>query len=189
MKKILFILLLCCTTFTMFAQVNIYQGNSTYRTDLVCNVNDGKVYKGDSNFRLDVIFNIKDSKIYKGNFTFIKDIVATIKDGKVFSGVLSEQNGTFVINNLDTEDSYYIYVLPPRAIENMPSYYASIQTMYCSGKPYVPSFFTKCGGREKGRPQSIYLGNKTTVDIGNVSIRCDEGVRPDYLYEKMKSIK
>jgi hypothetical protein len=86
MKKLFITTLLFCTTFTMLAQVNIYQGNSTYRIDLVCNVQDGKVYKGDSNFRLDVIFTIKDSKIYKGNFTFIKDIVATVKNGRVYKG-------------------------------------------------------------------------------------------------------
>lgn len=111
----------------------------------------------------------------------------SVKSGEVVTGVLSDTDGNFKINNLKTDDSYLIYIVPARSVENLPSYYASIQSRYCSGKEFVPSFFTKCGGREKGKPQAINLVNINHLYIGNISIKCDEGLRSDYLYEKTKS--
>lgn len=113
----------------------------------------------------------------------------SVKNGTVVSGVLSDTSGNFEINNLDTDDSYLIYVLPPRNIENLPTFYASIQSRYCSGRNYVPSFFTKCGGIERGKPQAINLSNSSSIDLGLVSIKCDEGLRADYLYEKTKEAR
>ncbi len=109
----------------------------------------------------------------------------SVKTGKVASGVLSEEDGSFKINNLDTSDSFLIYVLPPRDINHLPSYYASVQTKYCNSKSYVPSFFQKCGGRNKSYPQVI----KPNSEIGTVSIRCDENLNTEYLLNKTKSVR
>jgi hypothetical protein len=111
----------------------------------------------------------------------------SVKTGNVVTGVLSDTDGNFKINNLPIDDSYLIYIIPTRSISNLPSYYASIQSRYCSGKNFVPSFFTKCGGRERGKPQAINLETNNDLYIGNISIKCDEGLRSDYLYEKTKS--
>lgn len=113
----------------------------------------------------------------------------SMKSGKVITGVLSDQDGNFEIKNLNTDDSYLVYILPPRGIEHLPSYYASIQTNYCGGRPYAPSFFTKCGGSEKGKPQVINLSSQNKINLGNISIKCDEGIRPDYLFEKTQDIR
>lgn len=110
-------------------------------------------------------------------------------DGSVIAGVFSESDGSFVINELPKNNSYLIYILPPRGVENLPIYYQSIQTRYCSGSSFVPSFFTKCGGSNKGRPQVISLEDNSSVDIGSVTIRCDEGMDPLYLYGKAKNEK
>lgn len=110
--------------------------------------------------------------------------VISYKTGKVVAGVLTDSSGIFIINLLPKEDSYFVYVLPPRGIENLPTYYASIQTKYCQGNSYAPSFFTKCGGNSKGRPQVFSLEEDLSLDIGTLTIRCDEGVNPMYLYAK-----
>lgn len=107
------------------------------------------------------------------------------KTGKVIAGVFSESDGTFSINELPENDSYLIYVLPPRGIDNLPTFYQSIQTRYCSGNSFVPSFFTKCGNGSKGKPQAIAVDGKYAVSIGNVTIKCDEGLSADYLYSKI----
>jgi predicted Zn-dependent protease len=111
------------------------------------------------------------------------------KTGKVITSVLSDESGDFKITNLLTDDSYLIYVLPPRGVSHLPEYYASVQTNYCNGKSYVPSFFTKCGGREKGRPQAINLARTASIDLGEVSIRCDEGLKTNYLLNKELSVR
>jgi hypothetical protein len=113
----------------------------------------------------------------------------SVKTGEVVTGVLSDTEGNFLIENLQTDDSYLIYVLPSRSVDNLPSYYASIQSKYCSSRDFVPSFFTKCGGRERGKPQAINLNDNNNIYIGNISIKCDEGLRSDYLYEKTKDVR
>lgn len=108
------------------------------------------------------------------------------KTGKAVAGVFSESDGTFTIKDLPKNDSYLIYVLPPRGIDNLPVYYQSIQTRFCSGRSFVPSFYTKCGASEKGKPQVISLESESHVSIGAVSVRCDESVNPSYLYSKVQ---
>jgi hypothetical protein len=104
--------------------------------------------------------------------------------GKVVSGVYSEEDGSFLIENLPNNDAYLIYIVPPRGISSLPIYYSSVQTRYCSGKSYVPSFFTKCNSSEKGKPQVISLKEKSKYDVGNVTIKCDESLDPKYLVSK-----
>lgn len=107
------------------------------------------------------------------------------KTGKVVAGVLTETNGAFSINELPKDDSYLIYVLPPRGVDNLPAFYQSIQTRYCSGNSFVPSFFTRCGAASNGKPQAIELSEtESSVDVGSITIKCDEGLDPNYLFSK-----
>lgn len=111
------------------------------------------------------------------------------KTGKVISSVLSEESGNFKIENLNTNDSYIVYILPPRGINHLPGYYASVQQNYCNGNSYVPSFFTKCGGREKGKPQVLNFQRNSNIDLGVISIRCDEKLATNYLFNKTKEVR
>lgn len=111
------------------------------------------------------------------------------KTGKAVAGVFSESDGSFSIDELPIDDSYLIYVLPARSVDNLPIFYQSIETRYCSSKSFVPSFFTKCGGASKGKPQVIAVSNKEEVSVGSITIRCDEGMDPLYLRGKAKQEK
>lgn len=104
--------------------------------------------------------------------------------GKAVAGVFSESDGSFNINELPLDDSYLIYISPPKGIENLPTYYQSIQTKLCGDKDFAPSFFTKCDSSERGKPQVISLSSQSSVNVGSVTIRCDESVNPTYLYAK-----
>ena len=108
------------------------------------------------------------------------------KTGEIITSVLSKENGDFSLKNLNITDSYLIYILPPKGVSHLPEYYASVQTKYCNGNSYVPSFFSKCGGREKGKPQAINLMRSSIVEVGEVTIKCDEGLDPNYLLTKVR---
>lgn len=158
---------------------SVFKGQHSLHTDDIAGVDEA--------YNITRKNGIISGKVVGGNLVDVfgaqvQAISATT--GKVVSGVLTSEDGTFSIKNLDTKDSYMIYILPPRSISHLPSYYASIQSRYCGDREYVPSFFTKCGGRNKGKPQVINLQREEEINIGYVSIKCDTGVRPDYLFSK-----
>jgi predicted Zn-dependent protease len=162
---------------------SVFKGQSSFHTD--DHIGLDKLYRSGTKFGLG---NIK-GKVSGGNHVgvFGAQVQAISQStGKVITSVLSDESGSFEITDLSENDSYLIYVLPPRGVSHLPEYYASIQTRYCNGKSYVPSFFNKCGGREKGRPQAINLRRGSTINIGEVSIRCDEGLNTDYLLNKTR---
>jgi hypothetical protein len=109
--------------------------------------------------------------------------------GDVFSAHMTDENGMFYFKK--TPDRYLIYVSPPMELDNLPAYYATAETNFCSGS-YKPAFFSKCGGREKGRPQvfttsddySDLIASDGTIDIGEITIRCQNNVNPEYIYSK-----
>lgn len=109
------------------------------------------------------------------------------KTGKVIAGVLTEADGSFDIKFLPSDDSYMVYVLPPRSVDNLPTYYSSILTSYCQGADYKPSFYTKCEASSIGSPQVFSVSSNSSLDVGSVSIKCDEGANPMYLLAKSKS--
>jgi hypothetical protein len=111
----------------------------------------------------------------------------SLTNGGVHSAVLSEEDGSFVLKNLDDNDSYIIQISPPKDVTNYPDYYQSIQKEFCNGRSYVSSFFTKCGGRNKGSPQAINLQRQSSIDIGEVTIRCAEDLDTNYLFSKMSN--
>lgn len=115
--------------------------------------------------------------VFGANVTLISQ-----STGKIVANELSEADGSFRFEGLDN-DHYVIHTAPIKSKENLPSYYTSARDNYCRGS-YVPTFFTKCGGRNKGRPQLISITSKNYVNVGNVTIRCDSAHDPSYIYLK-----
>ncbi len=109
----------------------------------------------------------------------------SLSQGDVHSAVLAAEDGSFKLRNLNDSDSYIIQVSPPKDVSNYPDYYQSIQKNFCNGSSYVSSLFTKCGGRNKGRPQAINLNRQSVVDVGDITIRCTDSLDTDYLYTKL----
>ena len=117
--------------------------------------------------------------------------------GEVFAAQMTDENGEFYFDDPPSNDYFVIYVNPPKSLTNLPSYYSTVATDYCSGS-YRPSFFSKCGGRGKGRPQvfsTSYIyedlldesATSNLYDLGDVTIRCDDNIDSQYIYTKYDS--
>ncbi|MFZ4713054.1 MAG: matrixin family metalloprotease [Bacteriovoracaceae bacterium] len=107
------------------------------------------------------------------------------KLGKVIASTISLSDGTFTLGGLPLNDTYYLYVSPLKSTSSIPAYYSSAINKLCSGSSYRGSFFTKCGGEEADRPQALRLSSTiSTVNVGNVSIRCNFSLGVDYLDQK-----
>ena len=90
------------------AEVRVYKGTSSFTSDVICTVRDGKVYKGTSDFQRDLLFTIRDGKIYKGTSTFTSDILATVRDGKVYEGTSSFQRDVlFTMDGYLTVEEFF----------------------------------------------------------------------------------
>ena len=89
MKRILLILL-SLTLFlpTMAGQgVSIRKKDSSFSSDILCTVLDGKVYRGSStSFDSNILLRIDKNVIYRGNSTYQSDILLNIKDKTVYKG-------------------------------------------------------------------------------------------------------
>jgi hypothetical protein len=85
-----FILALCLVNCSATrAQATIYRGTSSYTSDILCHVKDGKVYLKNSSYTSDIACHISNDRIYKGTSSYTSDILYTIKDGKVYRGTSS----------------------------------------------------------------------------------------------------
>jgi hypothetical protein len=109
------------------------------------------------------------------------------KTGAIAAATLSQENGSFQIEGLDLEDTYYLYIEPLNYLEGLPDAYRSAQKDFCPGA-YVGSFFEACGTSGKGHPQPLKVTSSTpSIDVGVVTIRCQVRVGEDYLREKLLS--
>lgn len=110
----------------------------------------------------------------------------SVNDNSVAQSVLTDEDGKFLFDNVDNSKSYSIMVVPIKNLESLPDYYKNVKTDYCSGSDFVPSFFQTCDGRGKSRPQVFHLGDSTDyLDVGEVTIRCDENMDSEYLASKL----
>ncbi len=107
------------------------------------------------------------------------------KSGEIVGSAISNSDGSFSISGLAQEDdNYYIYVEPLKNKNALPAYYSSAQSNFCP-ENYTGSFYTSCGNSNKGRPQRIgFTDSDTSIDIGDITIRCDLGVNTNYLSTK-----
>lgn len=107
--------------------------------------------------------------------------------GSIKSATLSKEDGTFNLTNLSLDDIYYIYVGPTKlTTTTLPEYYKDIKSNFCnSAQSFRGSFFQTCNNSEKGEPQGIYLSSsRTSVNVGQVTIRCNLDVPVEYSVAK-----
>ena len=112
----------------------------------------------------------------------------SLKSNTVVQGVISDVDGNFSLKNLPLDESFYILTSPLKNKESLANYYKDIRTELCSSQNFEPTFFSKCGGREKGKPQAFLL-NKSheSIDVGNITIRCRENIDIDYYAKKFET--
>lgn len=116
-------------------------------------------------------------------------MLLSAKDGKVVQSQLSEVDGSFHFKNLPLEESYYFYVAPVKQTSSVSSYYSTLGNAYCEQNSYQGSFFTKCGPRSQGRPQGFELNSwESSIDVGEITIRCDPNLDVNYLATKNESV-
>ncbi len=72
------LLLLPFVTRTAAAEVRVYKGTSTFTSDVVCTVRDGKVYRKTSSFTSDILATVRDGKVYEGTSNFQRDVLFTV---------------------------------------------------------------------------------------------------------------
>ena len=107
----------------------------------------------------------------------------SLKTGKIAGSNISDYDGTFTIDGLDRNDKYYIYTTPIAQV-GLPSKYANAHYDFCdTSKKYRGSFFQQCGAAGEGFPQAVSL-NSSSLNVGNVTIRCGLDVPVDYMQSK-----
>ena len=103
----------------------------------------------------------------------------------VAAGALSTADGSFTINGLEKDDTYFLYINPLKHKNAFSPYVKdNVQAALCPGdKAYVGSFFSACN--QKASPQAIVLSSeKPSINVGEVSIRCQFDVSDHYLDAK-----
>ncbi len=107
----------------------------------------------------------------------------SLKSGKIAASAISEINGSFSIQGLPKNDSYFIYVSPLQLI-GLPSRYSNARYDFCtSSAKFRGSFFQGCGTSKEGYPQAVQL-TTSEMNIGNVTIRCALDVPTDFIRVK-----
>lgn len=115
-------------------------------------------------------------------------LLLSSENGQVVQSQISDENGAFHFKNLELDKSYYFYVTPFKQINTISNFYSTVVADYCQQGEFKGSFFTQCGPRSKGRPQGFALtSNEYNIDVGQITIRCDENLVTDYLAKKLAS--
>ncbi|MEK6624780.1 MAG: matrixin family metalloprotease, partial [Bdellovibrionota bacterium] len=109
----------------------------------------------------------------------------SMKLGKVVGAAMSEPDGTFVIDGLDTNDNYFLYIRPSYKPESLPYYYRTVRSDFCEGRTkYRGNLYSTCFAEEQGMAQIVTLNGSTNLDVGMVSIGCGLEVAPDYFQNR-----
>jgi hypothetical protein len=110
------------------------------------------------------------------------------KTNDVIQSELTDSTGNFFFENLELDDSYYIMISPVRNLGSLSEYYKNINNQICFQKNFRPTFYSQCGPRAKSRPQAFYLDSNTDyINVGDVTIRCDENLNTEYFGNKFKT--
>jgi hypothetical protein len=110
----------------------------------------------------------------------------SVKTGKVMGAAISELNGKFSINGLPRNDQYLIYTSPLKQL-GLPTNYTNARSDFCEASTkYRGSFFQACAASSEGFPEAVSL-NSSSVDIGNITIRCGLDNPPEYIQNKSSS--
>ena len=110
----------------------------------------------------------------------------SMNGGHVVASNFSEKNGSFEIEGLPLGDTYYLWVGAAKHKSALPSMYANVKADFCSNREdFRGSFFQPCAPSDKGHPQGIALSSgRSSLDIGNVTIRCGFSVPSGYTDSK-----
>lgn len=105
-------------------------------------------------------------------------------NGDVIASTVSEADGSFVISGLSSTDTYYVYVEPLEALENLTTFYSTARRNFClSQTSYRGSFLESCRKSEEGKPQGVVM-NGGSRDVGTITIGCDLSVPVSYMQNK-----
>lgn len=108
-----------------------------------------------------------------------------LNTNEVEMGVFTEEDGSFELKGLSPNQSYALFMSPMKSKENLLSRFSTVQTSYCGGSDFSPSFFSRCGARHIGKAQAIYITNSTMVDVGLFGVKCSTPAIPEYLVQKL----
>lgn len=109
-------------------------------------------------------------------------------DGKVKASTVSEVDGSFVISGLSNSDTYYVYVEPLEALDNLTSFYSTARKNFClSQTNYRGTFLESCRKSDEGKPQGILM-NGGSRDVGTITIGCDLSVPVNYMQNKPSAL-
>lgn len=112
----------------------------------------------------------------------------SLKDGEVKASAISQPSGAFEIQGLPVSDEYYLYIDKLDALETLPTFYREVKTNFCqSGSSYRGSFFQSCFSRDVGFPQVLKMKSASTLDVGEVTVRCGLDVPIEYFSQKPSS--
>ena len=107
----------------------------------------------------------------------------SLSSGKVVAASISDDDGSILLDELDYNDNYFLFVSPVKYVSSLDYYFQSIRSDFCSGgSDYKGSFFKTCYAREMGKPQSISLRDGyDNLEIPSITIGCNIDVSTDYL--------
>lgn len=97
--KLIALLLLLSISFIGIAQIEVYPKNEIYPSEILLNINKGKVNLGDSRMWSDAVLTVSGNQIFEGWSTSTFDLMYTFNDGK-----LSLQESSF------SSDVKYTYI-------------------------------------------------------------------------------
>lgn len=168
-------------------------------------------FKGQHTIHSDDIAGIKDiynvqttssqvsGRVLIGGYipTFGAQVTAiSVSTGESVQSVLTDESGTFDFYNLDTNENYIFMVSPLKNLESISSgnisgekFYSSIRSNFCSQQNHRPGFYTKCGSSNDSRPQVFKLNSNELLNVGDLTINCDEKINREYFSNKFDEVR
>jgi hypothetical protein len=109
-------------------------------------------------------------------------IAFSMQQGEKVASSVSDSNGSFVINNLPLNETYFLYVEPLNNLSSLPAYYNVRKKNFCeSNNSYKGAFFQRCFGSDRGHPYGIKLSSSiSSINVGYLSIKCGLDVSGEY---------
>ena len=91
LKRLLTIIIILSASIIAYAQTKVYEGRSSYTSDVVCNVKDGKIYKGQSSYTSDILATVRNQNVYSKTSSYSSDILFH------YDGLLSKEEFVAVL--------------------------------------------------------------------------------------------
>lgn len=108
-----------------------------------------------------------------------------VSTNNVVAGVFTDDQGHFEFKGVSAQKSYVLHLSPMKASEYLTQEFVTVRTQVCAGESFVPSFFSKCGGRSRGRAQVFTVSENHTLNLGDIGIKCVNNLAPSYMRLKL----